>query len=186
MDSKIIELAKQILANTNSVDEFLRSNELPQPSFGVDGPVDFGIGSAEVGSLRLSTIEATIELQDLLLGPTMLLRPMYNGTSLQAIYKFGIVKYVPIHGEIAFTELAKLCDIYEPDLRRILRFAMYYYRCFRELRNGFVVHTATSRSIVERAGVEDTLVVIFDECWQSYARVYGDIPALRVPAHRLT
>ena len=76
MDSKIVELAKQILANTNSVDEFLRSHDLPQPSFSVDGPVDFGIDSAEVESLRLSTIEATIELQDLLLGPTMLLRPI--------------------------------------------------------------------------------------------------------------
>jgi hypothetical protein len=93
---------------------------------------------------------------------------------------------VPIHGEIAFTELAKLCDIYEPDLRRILRFAMCYHRCFREPRKGFVAHTATSRSIVERPGVEDTLGVMFDECWQSYARVWGDIPTLRAPANRLT
>ena len=78
---------------------------------------------------------------------------------------------MPIHGEISFVELAKLCDIYEPDLRRILRFAMCYFRAFREPRKGFVSHTATSRSIAESPGVRDALGVMFDECWQSYARV---------------
>jgi len=70
--------------------------------------------------------------------------------------------------DIPFVELAKLCDIYEPDLRRILRFAMCYQHCFREPRNGFLAHTATSRSIIERPGVKDALGVVFDECYQSY------------------
>jgi len=35
-----------------------------------------------------------------------------------------------------------------------------------------VAHTAASRSIVERPGVKDALGVMFDECWQGYARVW--------------
>ena len=110
----------------------------------------------------------------------------YNGTSLQAIYKFDIAKKVPIHSEISFTELAELCDINEPDLRRILRFAMCYYHCFREPRKGFVAHTATSRSIVEREGVKDALGVMFNKCWQSYARVCQHPIDLKATTNRLT
>ena len=96
----------------------------------------------------------------------------YNGTSLQAIYRFDIAAKVPIHGEISYVELAELCGIHEPDLRRILRFAMSFYHAFTESRKGFVSHTSVSRAIVERAGVKDALGVMFDECWQSYAHVY--------------
>jgi len=62
MDSRIVELAKKILADTNEVDGYLKSNKLPQPSFSIDGPVDFGISSAEVDVSRISAFEATMEL----------------------------------------------------------------------------------------------------------------------------
>lgn len=76
MDSRIVELAKSILVNTNEVDAYLTSNRLPQPSFSIDGPIEFGTNSPDVNRARISAIEATMELQDLLLGPTMLLRPI--------------------------------------------------------------------------------------------------------------
>lgn len=52
---------------------------------------------------------------------------------------------------------------------------MCYHRTFREPRKGFVAHTAASRSIVEKAGIRDTLGVMFDEGWQSYARVCDEL-----------
>ena len=76
MESRIVQLARKILANTGEVDSYLRTNNLPQPSFEVDGPVDFGAALGSAQQARLSTIEASMELQDLLLGPTMILRPM--------------------------------------------------------------------------------------------------------------
>ena len=76
MDSQIVKLAKQILANVNDVDGYLGSSNLAQPSFDVNGPADFTIKSAKVEASRISAIEATMELQDLLLGPKMLLRPI--------------------------------------------------------------------------------------------------------------
>ena len=74
-------------------------------------------------------------------------------------------------GEISFTELAKICEVYEPDLKRILRFAMCYHRVFQEHRKGYVSHSAASRCIAEDQGVRDALGVMFDDCWQSFARV---------------
>lgn len=167
MGSKIIQLAQQILSNTEKVSEHLQSHSLPQPSFDINGPLDFDIKIPSVEAARLSAIEASMELQDLLIGPTMILRPVvclifpqseitsrttcrhersnlcskYNATSLQAIYKFDIARKIPIDSDISFTDLAKLCDIYEPDLKRILRFAMCYYHVFCEPRKGFVAHT---------------------------------------------
>ena len=76
MSSRIVELAMQILANTVEVDSYLTLNGLPQPSFEVDGPLDLGIKSREVEANRIAAIEASVELQELLLGPKMLIRPV--------------------------------------------------------------------------------------------------------------
>ena len=76
MGSQLIQLAKQILASAEEVDTYLRSHNLPQPSFNVDSPLDLDIRSPPAEKARLSAIEAAIELQDLLMGPTMILRPV--------------------------------------------------------------------------------------------------------------
>ena len=76
-----------------------------------------------------------------------------------------------MRGDISFVDLARLCGMYEPDLRRTLRFAMCYHHAFAEHRKGYVSHSAVSRAIVEKKGAKDALGVMFDECWQSYARV---------------
>ncbi|KAL8934943.1 MAG: hypothetical protein Q9216_005660 [Gyalolechia sp. 2 TL-2023] len=168
--SRIRELANRIRANVDQLDTYLDTNNLPQPSFAADGPVELCIKSTSVEACRLATIEDAIEIQDLLLGPKMLLRPMYNATSLQAIYKYDIANKVPQEGEVSYPELAQRCGIYEPDLKRILRFAMCYHRAFREPRKGFIAHNTTSLVILENPGVRDALGVMFDESYQSYAR----------------
>ena len=89
----------------------------------------------------------------------------YYATSLQAIYSYDVASKVPLDGDISFVELGKLCDVYTPDLKRILRFAMCYYHAFREPRKGYVCHTASSRAIVESQSVKDELGIMFEECW---------------------
>ena len=78
MSSRIVELAKQILAKTIEVDSYLTLNGLPQPSFEVNGPLDLRIKSEEVEAIRIAAIEASVELQELLLGPKILIRPVVN------------------------------------------------------------------------------------------------------------
>ncbi|KAL9598141.1 MAG: hypothetical protein Q9219_004697 [cf. Caloplaca sp. 3 TL-2023] len=169
MASRILQLAAQLLTNIAKVDEHLESNGLPQPSFHEDGPVTLQL-SAEAETARLAALAASLELGDLLRGPNDLLRPTINGTSLEAISKYDIARKVPLHGEISFVELAKACDIYEPDIRRILRFAMAHHRVFREPRKGMVAHSAASRRLLEDESSRAALGLMFEDSVPSFTR----------------
>lgn len=94
-----------------------------------------------------------------------------NATSLQAIHRFDIVRKVPIKGEISFKDLAEQCDLYEPDLRRIIRFAISFHRIFQEPRRGFVTHSAASRKLAEDQDFHDALGLVFNEFVPSFGRV---------------
>ena len=74
--SRITELATLVQINTAKVDHYLREHNLPFPSFNEDGPVDFRIESDDIENARTAAMEATLELHDLLLGPSMCLRPV--------------------------------------------------------------------------------------------------------------
>ena len=76
--SKILELANIIQTNTAKLDAYLHENHLPSPSFDEDGPIDFGIKSPDAEGARTAAIEAGMELNDLLLGPTMNIRPVVS------------------------------------------------------------------------------------------------------------
>lgn len=168
--TKIAELAAQIQENTAKVDRYLQSRELPSPSFHEDGPVDFNIEDEKVQEAREIALDSSLELHQLLLGPALCLRPVLNGVSLQAIYKYDIASHVPIHGEVSFPDLARQCGMSETNLRRIIRFAIAYHRVFQEPRKGYVSHSAASRKLAEDANAAAGLGYMFDEVWQSFAR----------------
>lgn len=94
-----------------------------------------------------------------------------NASSLQAIYRFEIATKIPLQGDISYEELAKLCQVHEQDLRRILRFSMAFHRIFREPRKGFVAHTAASRQLAENPNLRDTLGMWYEDCWPSMVQV---------------
>lgn len=72
---------------------------------------------------------------------------------------------------MSFEELARKCGLNEIHLRRFLRFAMVWHRVFQEPRKGFVTHTAASRKLVDDPLARAGLGYMFDEVWQSFARV---------------
>jgi len=75
-ESRIAQLAHIIASQTAVVDNFLRSEGLPQPSFEPDGPVQLIPQSApEIEKAKNSIVEATIELRQLLEGPFKSLLP---------------------------------------------------------------------------------------------------------------
>ena len=86
-----------------------------------------------------------------------------NALSLQAIYRFDIAAKVPLRGDISFGRLAELCDLKELEVRRIIRFAITWHRCFCEPRNGYVAHPAASRTLIDDPLVKDGLGTMFDE-----------------------
>jgi hypothetical protein len=74
--SRIIQLAQSIASNTAFIDGYIRENNLPQPSFEADGPSAFlEDATAETKKAKNNTIEALIELKQLLEGPMKLLLP---------------------------------------------------------------------------------------------------------------
>jgi len=82
-EQPLIKLAENILANTKTIENFLVSNNLPEPSFSADGPTDFpvGIDHAEIQNARNAVIDATKELRDLIIGPRDMLRWMIINVS---------------------------------------------------------------------------------------------------------
>lgn len=61
--------------------------------------------------------------------------------------------------------------MYEPNLRRILRYAILYHRVFQEPRAGFIAHSAASKLLVTDPETFDALGMMYDESWQAFARV---------------
>ena len=58
------------------MDDWLQERGLPTPSFDKDGPIDLKIDPPNIQKARAIAMEASLELNDLLMGPTMLLRPV--------------------------------------------------------------------------------------------------------------
>jgi hypothetical protein len=94
-----------------------------------------------------------------------------NATSLEVISRHDMARKVPIGSSITFEELAAQCDLYESDVRRIIRFAIAHHFVFREPRKGFVAHSAASRRLVDDQGARDGFGLMFNDCYQSFARV---------------
>ena len=173
--ARILELATQILQDTSKVNDYLTSRGLPQPSFDIDGPTNLNLDSPDANEARMNAIAASIELADLLQGPVGCLRPTLNAISLQAIYRWNIPSKVPLDGSaIPFGAVAEKCGLDEPNLRRVVRYAILHHRIFQEPRPGFVAHSAASLLLVKDPTTLDGVGLAYDESWQAYARVGSD------------
>jgi hypothetical protein len=72
---RIAELAEIIASQTAVLTHYLRSHDLPEPSFASDAPIDAFGSSPDIQKAKSSVVEATIELRQLLEGPVKLLLP---------------------------------------------------------------------------------------------------------------
>lgn len=68
-------LAQAILANAEKLENYFESNNLPQPSFEEHAPAELPL-SPEMQVVRQQAVDDATELQDLLIGPAMLIRPV--------------------------------------------------------------------------------------------------------------
>ena len=84
--NRIAELASIITENTAIVDEYLSARDLPTPSFDIDAPAKLPIAddALEVEAARAAVIDATGELQALMLGPMELLTPIVRPEDTRA------------------------------------------------------------------------------------------------------
>ncbi|KAF2734829.1 putative O-methyltransferase [Polyplosphaeria fusca] len=169
--SRILHLAQIIAAQTALVDEHISNSGVAAPSFEADAPIEpIQKSNAEVERARVSAVEASIELRQLLEGPIKLILPESNFAPLAAIYRFKIATAVSPEGSTSFTDIASKCGLLEHDVRRLIRYASAHHRCFQESEKGRVSHTAASKLLAENEQIGHLMGLTFAECWPAHSR----------------
>lgn len=70
-----LALALRIQEKTFKVDDYMRQNGLPSPTFDEDGPGNFNTQSREIEEARVIATDSPLKLHQLLLGLALCLRP---------------------------------------------------------------------------------------------------------------
>ncbi|KAK8136213.1 O-methyltransferase [Apiospora sp. TS-2023a] len=170
--TRIVELSSRIAANTAKLNAFLVSNNLPFPSFDLNGPTDSPIpkDNTEMETARVAVIDDTLELRRLMLGPRDYLMSYEHDelVSQQAIIRFRLAQSFPVGSSATFAEVASTCGLSETLVRRFLRHAMVK-GIFTETRRGVVSHNAVSRLLAEDDALRDWVGASTDDLWQAAA-----------------
>ncbi|KAI1104559.1 S-adenosyl-L-methionine-dependent methyltransferase [Jackrogersella minutella] len=172
--SKMMVLAQKISTETEKVEAYFQENGLQAPSFDVDAPSNFSGMPDDIARSRREIIQATKELQDLMVGPRESVRWMawdFMGTqSLQLINHYGIAKLVPIDGSITLSQLQAKSPLDPTNLARLLRHAMTNH-LFQEPKPGVIAHTASSRLLVEDQALQAWVGFNTEEVYPGSAHV---------------
>ena len=81
----IVQLASVISKNTKKFDNWLTSHGIPSPSFGIETPPKLQVPK-DIAQARQAVVEATIELQALMLGPVGHLQHQTRDVSYPGLY----------------------------------------------------------------------------------------------------
>ncbi|GLI78315.1 hypothetical protein PoHVEF18_006626 [Penicillium ochrochloron] len=146
----LTELAKSILEDAQTLDSFLSSHNLPQPSFAADGVKDFPVGTehADIHVIRHRLIDATKELRDLVVGPKDTIKWMimnvrsHPGSQPTCYFPLQGRPGCSEGGSISLAELARTTGLTELDVARFVRRTAINH-IFVEPTPGHVAHTAT-------------------------------------------
>lgn len=76
----------------------------------------------------------------------------------------------PIDGEASFEQISQVCGLGEPNLRRVMRYAMTRH-VSKESRKGVVAHTATSKALAQIPMLQEYVGMVCEEMWPAAARV---------------
>ncbi|CAL5869457.1 uncharacterized protein PFLUO_LOCUS3686 [Penicillium psychrofluorescens] len=173
----LTELAKSILEDSQAIDSFLSSHNLPQPSFASDGIKDFPVGTehADIHAIRHRLIDATRELRDLVICPKdtikwMIMNDHTLAASVHAISHFKIAQAVPKEGLISFAELARATGVAELDVARFVRRTAINH-IFVEPTPGHVAHTAASALLSEDPQMQALVAHMSEEAFPASARI---------------
>ncbi|KAI1110206.1 S-adenosyl-L-methionine-dependent methyltransferase [Nemania sp. NC0429] len=171
--SRIVELASRIASNTAKINDYLLSQNLPTPSFDVDGPRETLIPKDEVSieAARVAIIDDTLELRRLVLGPREYLMSTLGDelVSQQAITRYRIAHSFPIGQEASFVDIAAATGLDESTVRHLVRHATVK-DIFTEPRPGIVAHNAVSRLLAEDPVLHDRVGAVTNELWPAAAQ----------------
>ncbi|KAA8568576.1 hypothetical protein MFRU_012g01210 [Monilinia fructicola] len=170
--SQLIVLSNTISEGTAIVNEYFLSHNLPMPSFDVSGPPRVVIPSHEkrVAAAYAEVLRATIELHNLLLGPTAILMSssVMDSMSLHFIYAYDMANTFPVDEEATYEQISEKCGLNVVDTRRVLGYAMTNHM-FKEVRPGVVAHTAASKLLATNPLIKDYVGIASEERFQAAA-----------------
>jgi hypothetical protein len=161
------ELAQTILHDAATLDEYIRTNNLPPPSFDANGPTRTPLTTKESINAHASLLANTHKLHHLAQGPAAAWTGTMNGAAgdamtAAAIYHFDIANHVPIDGEASFEETAQKAGMALRDFKIVVRYAMTNF-IFCEPRPGHIAHTAASRVLKENRLISSLMGMGADE-----------------------
>ncbi|RAK95914.1 putative O-methyltransferase [Aspergillus ibericus CBS 121593] len=132
---------------------------------------------AELKRLRQELLDATMELQQLVLGPkeALFLWARNNQGTIHAVCEFDLARSFPVGATATFAEIAQVCGLPERDVRRIVRHAATE-GIFREDPKGIVRHTAASKMLADDEVVRDYMDVCYREIFPAMQQT---VPAMR-------
>ncbi|EOD44518.1 putative o- protein [Neofusicoccum parvum UCRNP2] len=169
--SPLTDLALTIVVEAKRLADYLDENNLPQPSFGIEGPPRLPLPThdLEIRTSQGRLYESLQKLSALTLGPVEHLRwqamdQFNDNMSLQAILRFGIADAVPSapSSTTTFAAVAIICGIPEALVARLVRHAAIYH-VFREPVPHHVAHTCASLALRNGETERDWHDMIFEE-----------------------
>ncbi|KAF2027953.1 S-adenosyl-L-methionine-dependent methyltransferase [Setomelanomma holmii] len=171
--TRIVELAQAIAADTALVDAYFQANNIPTPSFDIDGPARVAIPPHEknVAAAHVRVLGATKELHNLILGPMNMLMGMNvtDQLSLHGVYHFNMASAFAPGTEATFEDIAEKCNVSVVDTRRLMRHAMTNH-IFREPKPGVVAHTAASKLLATNPLIKEFVGLKVEEEFPAAAR----------------
>jgi len=122
-------IAKDILRDAELLDEYVRANNLPPPSFDADGPGRTVYNNKEATTAHASLLANTHRLHLLAEGPAArwmgtLVGGPGDAMTAAAVYHFKIVDHVPLNSQASFEDVAAKCGLALRDFKMIVRYAM--------------------------------------------------------------
>ncbi|OCL08126.1 S-adenosyl-L-methionine-dependent methyltransferase [Glonium stellatum] len=172
--SRIAVLASTIEQNTRVLDEYLRKNGLPSPSFDASNPPDLVLPE-DIMKAKGAALEAMDELEGLLLGPMPkifheLTQKHTNLTSLHAVAKFNMASKFSAQETTTIPELASACGIDKKDCERLIRHALTN-RIFTESSKGVIAHSAMTQAIANVPLLREWIEETCENMWSSAPRI---------------
>jgi hypothetical protein len=146
----LVDLADQVVKSATRLQQQLREQSAPQPTFDAGGPQAYPADPA-IYETRDALIDASKAMLDLARGPTEHVKSIvgiepFDWAVLGVVDHFDIARVVPPHGSISFGELAAKLKVDRPLLERFVRYA-FTMRLFRLTDDGEVAHTSFSQAI---------------------------------------
>ncbi|KAK8055194.1 hypothetical protein PG993_000421 [Apiospora rasikravindrae] len=136
-------LGENIVKNATIISQYLKSQNLPQPSLEVDGPTTLLPNDSPqcVRQARQDLLSAALQILNLTTGPSEYLPNLATGW----LCEYDIFSVVPLTGTISYEDLATAAGVPEQRLKSITRMAMTS-GLFREDASGKLLgHSATSK-----------------------------------------